>query len=225
MELSEFTFRIILIFVPGLISFFIIDKLTIHKEFKVHQIIINSLMLGFFCYFSYYMMLLLIKIALKNDIKFSFLKVLIDKNATINFKEIAFVTILSIPIGFLFAFLLNYKVLFRVAHKLKISKKFGDLDVWSYIMNSKIPEWVVIRDIENDLMYEGWIEAFSDSTGVDELFLRDVKVYKNSTAEEYYEIPGLYLPRKRENLSIEFPLLKFSEYKERPQRKEDKQNG
>lgn len=38
MELSEFTFRIILIFVPGLISFLIIDKLTIHKEFKVHQI-------------------------------------------------------------------------------------------------------------------------------------------------------------------------------------------
>ncbi|MBM4056201.1 MAG: hypothetical protein FJ264_16335 [Planctomycetes bacterium] len=162
---------------------------------------------------------------MKNDVKFSFLKVLIDKNATINFKEIVFVTILSIPIGFLFTFLLNYKVLFRVAHKLKISKKFGDLDVWSYIMNSKTPEWVVIRDIENDLMYEGWIEAFSDSTGVDELFLRDVKVYKNSTAEECYEIPGLYLPRKRENLIIEFPLLKFSEYKGRPQRKEDKQNG
>jgi len=45
MELSEFTFKIILIFVPGLISFLIIDKLTIHKEFKVHQIIINSLIL------------------------------------------------------------------------------------------------------------------------------------------------------------------------------------
>lgn len=225
MELSEFTFRVILIFVPGLISFLIIDKLTIHKDFKIHQIIISSLILGFLCYFSYYLMLPLIKIALKNDVKFSFLKVLVDKNATINFKEITIVTILSIPIGFLFTFLLNYKVLFRVAHKLKISKKFGDLDIWSYIMNSKIPEWVVIRDLENDLMYEGWIEAFSDSTGVDELFLRDVKVYKNSTAEECYEIPGLYLPRKRENLIIEFPLLEFSEYKERSQRKENKQNG
>lgn len=225
MELSEFTFRIILIFVPGLISFLIIDKLTIHKEFKIHQIIIRSLILGFLCYFSYYLMLQVIKIVLKINIKFSFLQALVDKSSIINLKEIIFVTIISIPIGFLSTFLLNYKVIVRIAHRLKISNKFGDIDVWSYIMNSKMPEWVIIRDIENDLMYEGWIEAFSDSTGVDELFLRDVKVYKNSTAEECYEIPGLYLPRKRENLIIEFPLLNFSEYKERPQRKENKQNG
>lgn len=224
MELSEFTFRIILIFVPGLISFLIIDKLTIHKEFKIHQIIISSLILGFLCYFSYYLMLQVVKIVLKINIKFSFLQVLVDRNSTINLKEIVFVTIISIPIGFLSTFLLNYKVIVRIAHRLKISNKFGDIDVWSYIMNSKMPEWVIIRDIENDLMYEGWIEAFSDSTGVDELFLRDVKVYKNSTAEECYEIPGLYLPRKRENLIIEFPLLKFSEYKERPQKKGENPN-
>lgn len=82
-------------------------------------------------------------------------------------------------------------------------------------MNSQIPEWVIVRDIENDLMYEGWVQAFSDSTERDELFLRDVKVFTNKTADELYEIPGLYLPKSRENLTIEFPALKFSEFRKR----------
>jgi len=90
---------------------------------------------------------------------------------------------------------------------LNVSAKFGDIDVFSYIMNSQIPEWIVVRDIENNLMYEGWVEAFSDSTERDELFLRDVKVFNNKTAGELYDVPGVYIPKKRDNLVIEFRNL------------------
>jgi hypothetical protein len=88
-----------------------------------------------------------------------------------------------------------------------VTNKFGEIDVWSYILNAEIPGWVVIRDLEHDLMYEGWIQASSDSTEKDELFLRDVKVFTNSTAQQLYGVSGLYLPRSRENLTIEFPHL------------------
>ena len=44
-------------------------------------------------------------------------------------------------------------------------------------MNSEIPEWIVIRDVENDLIFEGLVKVFSDSTEKDELFLRDVIVF------------------------------------------------
>jgi hypothetical protein len=62
-------------------------------------------------------------------------------------------------------------------------------------------------------MYQGWIQACSDPPEKDELFLRDVKVFTNSTAQELYSVPGLYFPRKRENITIEFPGMQFSEGK------------
>jgi hypothetical protein len=222
MELSEFTLRIILLFIPGIISFIVIDKLTFHRESKLHQILISSLILGFVCYSFYYLPIQILKAFKMTNLECTFFNGLTNKSAQIDFGEIGFVALLSIPIGFLFAWMINYKVLFRTAHFLKITKKFGDIDVWSYIMNSKNAEWVVVRDIESDLMYEGWIEAFSDSTENDELLLSDVIVFKNSTGEELYKIPGLYLPKKRENLVIEFPSLKFSEYIKRPENKEKK---
>jgi len=216
MEFSEFTFKIILLFIPGIISYIIIEKLISHREPKIFQTLANTLILGFVCYSFYYVLIQLINMFSKTNIECLFFKALLYEHTEINFGEIAIVAALSIPIGLLFAFLINYKILFRIANFLKVTKKFGDIDVWSYIMNSKNVEWIVVRDIENDLMYEGWVEAFSDSTETDELFLSDVIVFENSTGDELYKTPALYLPKKRENLIMEFPSLEFSEYIKRP---------
>lgn len=219
MEFSEFALKIMLLFLPGIVSFLIVDKLTNHKEFKLYQILIYSLLYGFLCYYFYYLLITAWKILFKSEIYFSFFNTLIDKEDVLDFKEIAYVTILSILVGFISTFFINYEILNKFARKLKITKKFNDVDVWSYLMNSKNTEWVVIRDRKNDLMYECWVELFSYSTEKDELFLRDVKVFKNSTAEKLYEIPGLYLPIKRENLIIEFPALEYTEFIKRSQKK------
>jgi hypothetical protein len=218
MTLSEFTLRIIFIFLPGLIASIIIEELTVHAETKPYRLFLNSLMLGLFCYFLYY----LISLVPFFNLKFHFLQNL--SKLALDFKEIIIVTLISIPLGFLISLAINQKYLHKIAKKLHVSKKHGDIDVWSYLMNSKIPLWVVIRDMGNDLMYEGWVEAFSDSTEKDELFLVNVKVFRNSTAEELYEIPGLYLPKKREHLTIEFPSMTFERFKERqePENKEVK---
>lgn len=220
MTLSEFTLRIILIFLPGLIAYIIIEQLTVHKEIRPYRFFINSLILGFLCYLIYY------PISLISNLEFNFIQSLLNNKASPDIKEILITILLSIPLGFIFSKLINRKILHKFAQKLKVTNKFADIDVWSLIMNSEIPEWVVIRDIENDLMYEGWVHFFSDSTERDELFLRDVKVFTNSTAQPLYEVPGLYLPRKRENLTIEFPAMKFSEYKERQMNdKKEAKNG
>lgn len=209
MTLSEFTLRIILIFLPGLIALIIVEQLTVHKEVKPYRFFIDSLILGFLCYLIYYP---ISQVPFFN-LNFYFIRSLSDNKFPLDFTEIFIAIFLSIPLGFIISLLSNRKILHRFAQKLKITKKFGDLDVWSYIMNSEIPEWVVIRDIENDLMYQGWIQAYSDPPEKDELFLRDVKVFINSTAQELYNVPGLYFPRKRENITIEFPGMQFSEGK------------
>ncbi len=200
MSLSEFTLRILLIFLPGLISFIIIEQLTVHRETKPYRFFIYSLILGFLCYLLYY----IISLKVFFNMNFYFVQSLSNNKLPLNFWEIFFSTLLSIPMGFIVSLFINKKVLHKLAKKLKVSNKFGEIDVWSYIMNAQMPEWVVVRDIENDLMYEGWIQAFSDSTERDELFLRDVRVFTNKTAKELYEVPALYLPKNRKNLTIEF---------------------
>ncbi len=62
--------------------------------------------------------------------------------------------------------------------------------------------WVTVRDHKLDLYYYGWIEAWSDSGEERELILREVEVYKNSTAEFLYESDVIYISRKHDDLTI-----------------------
>lgn len=206
MQISEFAFRIILIFIPGIITCVVVDSLTFHKKTTGYGVLLKSLMLGFLCYLLYF---LLTKLGLNNG-EFHFVRSLSDKAEKLDFTEISFVTLLSLPVGLLVTYFINYKILHHLAHSLRVSRKFGDLDVWSYLMNSRMEPWVVVRDLAGDLIYEGWIEAFSESSDETELFLRDVKVYRNSTGEELYDTPSLYLAKKRETLTVEFSLVDSS---------------
>jgi len=211
MEFSELALKIILLFLPGIVSLLIIDNLTNHKEYKLYEKAIYSLVYGFICYYLYYLLLIIYRFWFKVEIYFSFFNALTNNESVLDFNEIGYATIISIFVGFIFSAFVNYKIVNKIARKLKITKKYSEVDVWSYLMNSDKTEWVVIRDIKNDLMYEGWVRAFSESTEKDEIFLCDVKVFRNSIDKELYDIPGLYLPTKREDLIIEFPNLEFSE--------------
>jgi len=222
MELSEFSLKIIFLFIPGIVSLLIIEKLSFHREYKLYQILIYSLILGFANYSFYYVLIELFNAIFQTCYSCMFFTTLINKSTQIDFWEILKVSFLSIVIGYLFSALINHKVLNKIGKLLRVTRKFGDLDVWSFIMNSKNVEWVVIRDFDTDLMYEGWIELFSDSTERDELLLRDVIVFKNSTGEIIYRTPGLYFPKKRENITIEFPGLEYSEFINRTNKMENK---
>ena len=214
MQLSDLALRIIFLFIPGIVSLIIIDNLTNHKEYKIYQILLYPLLLGFICYSFYFLLLIMLQKIFGINTTFSFFEALVDNTKTLDFKEIISVSGLSIITGVVATYMINHKVLHRIAQATRITKKYGDIDVWSYIMNSPDSVWVVVRDIEIDLMYEGWIEAFSSGVEKDELFLRDVIVFRNSTGGELYKIPGLYLHKNRKNLIFEFPKLEFS-FKER----------
>lgn len=69
--------------------------------------------------------------------------------------------------------------------------------------NIKEVVWVTVRDHKNDLVYDGWVQAFSNDSREAEMLLRDVSVYKNSNAERLYQVGALYVSRKSEDISIE----------------------
>ena len=209
MGLSGFTIRIILLFVPGIIALKIIGKLTYYKDKNIFTFIIDSMLLGFCCYFTYYIFVKLMA-HFGNDFQFTFIEALISAKVKLEMKEILYATIASIFVGVFLSYMINYKVFIKIAHLLHCSHKHGDIDILHYILNSKSENsnWVVVRDEQNDFMYEGWLTLCSEMDERDEIFLVDVKVYRNSTAEYCFKTPALYLPMERNSLIIEFPLLK-----------------
>ncbi len=214
MNLSEFAFKIIFIFIPGLIAFNIIRSLTFHKEFKTPDILIGSLTYGFICYVIYYFIFILIlnQIPLIPERQFYLVEALINSQAQLNFQEIAITTFLAIPTGIIMAALVNYKLIYKIANKLKISYKLDDLGVWNKAFESPFNDWIIVRDHKSDLMYRGWIEAFSDGLDSKEILLRDVEVYRNSDAELLYPIPGLYISFSGDdNIKIEFQSWDYTE--------------
>ncbi|MGN7298270.1 DUF6338 family protein [Ferdinandcohnia sp. SAFN-114] len=212
MQFSELTIRLLLIFFPGILAALIIDSLTVHRgrEFKVF--ILNSFIVGLASYFVLYILIginnLIVKLnGYEPTWKVSFFNSLIDKTSTINIKEVIVAIFIAIVLAFIISTAINYKILHRLAKKLKITKKFGQLDVWSYVFDSPDIEWIIVRDIDNDLLYQGWVEAFSDTYDKNELFLREVFVYRNSTSEELYFMEGVYITKDSNNLILEFPKL------------------
>ena len=104
----------------------------------------------------------------------------------------------------------THKLHFRLFRFLGITNKFGELDVWGYLMNSNDVSWITVRDIENNLMYDGWIQAFSDNSKEAEVLLGDVQVYDNNSGELLYEVNSQYLSLDKAKIRIEVRKLEVS---------------
>jgi diacylglycerol kinase len=145
--------------------------------------------------------------------KFYFSDSLTNLQASLNFREIVITTVFAIPVGLLLTFLINSRLLYKTANALKISDKIDDIGVWNHAFEAARNQWVIVRSNQDDLMYRGWVESFSDGLDSREILLRDVGVYRNSDADLLYSMPGLYIAfSKEDNLKIEFQSWDFSEF-------------
>lgn len=211
MHISEFTVRMVVLFLPGIVAYAILQNLTVVREKGPFYFALYALVLGFLSYLVYALVLQIVDLVpfVTIDTKVKFFDALFVSSEVPDSCEVLWASLTSVFNGFLLSFVINRKYLHRFAQRLGVTKKFGDLDVWSYLFNSRDDNmrWVTVRDIENDLVYQGYIEAFSDTYNENELFLRDVVVYSNKTGAELYSVPGLYISREKDQLTIEFQGL------------------
>ena len=85
--------------------------------------------MGVICYYLYYFLILTCNHFTIDKLSLSFFQFISDNKSKINLKEIIFVSVLAIPLGFIFVFIIDYKLLFRIAHLLQFSNNFSDIDV------------------------------------------------------------------------------------------------
>ncbi len=197
MDISFFAFKLLLLFFPGIICSYIVDTYTIHKERTQFQFLINSFVYGIISYLMYWVC---IKI---NGEGISFLQAINDQEKEISYREVIYTCVLSCLLAVVITLFHTYKLHFKAAHWFGITQKFGELDVWGYFMNSADVIWVTVRDLEHNLMYDGWVQAFSDNSKDAEILLGDVKVFKNIEGEFLYEVSSQYLSLEKGNISIE----------------------
>lgn len=223
MEISEFTFKLLLLFFPGIICAYLVDQLTIHRPREAFSFLLQSFVYGIFSYFIYWVGLKMFAYFWPSTANpdITFLRALTDSTVSFSFKEIVFTCGIAIVLACVITVTSRFKFLNRAAHFIGLTKKFGELDVWGYMLNMKEVIWVTVRDHKNDLIYDGWVQAFSDDSKDAELLLRDVSVYKNATAERLYQVGAVYLSMRREDISIECRTLPIDG---RVQWKEDRKN-
>lgn len=101
----------------------------------------------------------------------------------------------------------TYRVVEWLGRLIRVTRRFGDQDVWEYVLNRPEVTWAVARDHRTNLTYYGYIRAFSDSGYDRELFMLQVSVYSNESGLLLYESPAVFLSRARHDLSIELPIL------------------
>lgn len=202
MDFSEFAFKLLLLFLPGIICSYIVDTFTNHKQRSQFQFTINSFVYGLISYGILWV--LVSKVGHFLGVRsVGFLKYLQGDKQSISFVEIFYACICAILLGALVTYIHTHKLHFRLFRTLRITRKFGELDVWGYLMNSDDVSWITVRDLDHNLMYDGWIQAFSDNSQEAEVLLGNVQVYKNDTGILLYEINSLYLSLDKSKIIIE----------------------
>ena len=202
MNLSIFTFQIILVFLPGIIATETIQFLTDRRKDDHYKFryIISSILFGIISYIfvecNNYIRYILTSLNLCEFISYKsidFFNMSNSSSLIVNLNEIFLAIFFALIISIIFSVLINKKVLIKLARKLNITHKFDEDDVWSYVFNSEERYWIIIRDIKNDLLYQGWLSAFSTTHNENEILLSNVQVYRNSNTEEVlYNMEKVY---------------------------------
>ena len=211
-ELSIEIVKIVIFLIPGILSMIILERLITHKKIEFDRFATYSIVLAFFIYIFHYMFwlityklyLLLKWNKLEIDVPELIINRFLNNSEIIDLFSVITVSFVGILISLILAYIINNKFVNRIGQFLNVTSKFGDESVWDFFHNKPKKDWVIVRDLKNDIMYYGWISIYSDyGNENDELILQNVVVYKNSTAELLYEVAEIYIAEKRENLRIE----------------------
>ena len=212
MGLSSFLIRVIFIALPGILATKLYYKFRGKPKRKEWEDILEIVIFSLLSYAVY------ASIAEALNAIFAFnwprpLQALFDEKIPIDWGEIVRVS----AIGLFLAWLCGYAHRFKCIHKLGqlvgVTNRFGDEDVWELFHNlSGTSGWIFVRDNRLDLVYFGWILAFSESGKERELVMRDVQVFRNVGVDDkpgfLYETDTLYLARDRNELTIEIPMTR-----------------
>ncbi len=220
--MNEFAVIIGVILFPGLIAAVICDKLVVHTiKWDSFKYGIYSFIFGVLSYvllqaiyaFSQLLPNCDCSITAAEQIVLKVWTIVKPKELDISLREVFYATLLAPIIAALCASVVNFKLINKLAKKLNISMKFGDENLYSFFLNSDDVSWVYVRDIKNNITYEGKVVSFSETDSIQELVLTNVTLYCYETSVKLYSIPDIYIAKPVGEFIIETVPSEFLEIK------------
>jgi len=202
---DAFLFQIAIVFVPGFIWASMDVRFGRKRRPSQFDFLVLTLIYGLICYAVVFVVYSI------SGSEFSILEMDVGGRSSISLQTVVDEIAVSIPISIILSitWLLqsNEKWIVRILQRLRVTKRFGDEDVWDYSFNSDDPgmDYINFRDMEYGLTYAGWVDAFSETDRLREILLTDVVIYDSQSGKLLYDSPTLYISRNREHMTIEFP--------------------
>jgi len=211
--MNELAVAIAIVLFPGLIATVIADKLIVHyAKWGTFKYGIYSFVFGVGCYVAVQVLATawnclpdgmpdVLPIQSRLDVWS-----LVAPNggkSTVDLVEVMVATLFAPFAALLAAYLVNHKMLNRLAKRLSISQKYGDENLFSFYLNSQEITWIYVRDREKGLTYQGMVVSYSESESMQELVLAHVTVFGYEDSEEYYKVPSVYLTKPMGTFVIE----------------------
>lgn len=211
MEITEFTFRIIIVGIPGIITYFLLSKLIGRVGKNTIEIVLLIFLFSILSYSLYSLLASIICRIVGIDYSNNIVDKLFKEADNVKHTDILFASSVAVFLSFIISYLYRYNVLNWIGQKIGATKKYGDEDVWHYFHNAsdkqKNDGWIFIRDHKLNLLYYGYISVWSESEKNREIIITDVSVYNNEDGVYLYDTNHLYICRNIDDLSFEVPLI------------------
>jgi hypothetical protein len=206
LEITSVAIKLIILMIPGTIATVIMDKLTIHKEWKPFRFIINSIILGIVSY------LFLQLITNSPSIFFNVFFRTPENYSDLEIWKTFLSTDVKLPsilIAAIATFIENNNLINKIAFKLRLTTKYGHQNLYSYYLEQKDLLAVNVRLLEENLIYSGYIKSFSEEKETYcEIVLTNVRVYTCKKPVHFlFKLEEVYLSLPSHKLNIERALV------------------
>ncbi len=208
MTITSFVLQVALLLLPGVLASTVYCKLKGRDKPEKWQHLREIVIFSLAAYAAYAVGLQILATIGCTCGKMTFFDEIQHDRPDIAWKEVLIASLIGLPLAFAACYVHTHKAINRIGRLLRVTKSFGDEDVWDFFHNMDMEEeWIFVRDHKRNLLYFGWVLAYSASARERELVLRDVDVYDNDTALRLYSSDVLYVCSDKHDLTLEVPTV------------------
>lgn len=219
-----------LIFLPGIIWARLDARYARQVKPTQSEFVVNVFVFGLVAYLATYLAYLLpcvsriaafdlITIALDDDeVAQTLGKSVVD--------DILAATVMALVLAPAWLAVQRYKLVVRFLQLIRVTKRYGDEDVWDYLLSSDDPRafYVNVRDEQTGQTFSGYVDQFSEAPGLRELVLSQVEAYDTTTGKPTIQVARMYLARDPKGMTLEFPAESADIKETEPKSTEDERD-
>ena len=199
-------FQLIILIIPGFVCRTIISSLC-SNEFEKKN---SSEFREFINAIIYSVIIILFAQLIASVIAFIFkiqIKSIVDQIASSGFAfewwQYLILAVTTITIALVATVFIENRVFYGIMNFLKLTRNYSNENAWLNFIKSPNGQWIFIRDLQNDLLYSGYVEKYEIETDEKYVILSNVKVYKASNDQELYAVESMLIKCNVDSIIIE----------------------